>query len=944
MFLARPHLVRRNLSLWTRPQPYHFTPHASLKGEALITEAFSPLKHNALSNDKLVGLEIRHDIILEAYHNALRNQERPSRVFQLISAIPKNLDIDKKLGWLAVQFKKYPLMPVITSHPTYPLNIQAIIDLCHMVDTLIHLENGGTHSLKDKTQLVQTMRAWAESRLVPQENLTPHDEADFALFLYQRILSTFPEFHQQIVNKFQATHGGEYEMISAHLKAPVMESFRHVFSWCMADFDGNRNRTRETLERTVPSQQHAILELYLSKLKTILKQLTVEHHLFQKSVLNDIRADFERCIEAIKTDIWFDLSGSRALKAQILSKLEKVIRAFKANSADEHLAVSTGYLHDLIDLAGFFGGLKEYTRQTTQLNQRVLSDLCSLLVDEFREIKMLMNGHTYPTLSPQERQKLLTELSKHPRYFEQLKKSTDSFSDETKQELARLSFILEHQDIFPSYIFSDTEDKTNLDEVLLLFHFSSYLSGTLRIGQIRQYPVNPLILCESPKDINNFSATLSAIFEDPAIRNRMAKSYFFSYVGGPSDLGKKGGIFVYVSLLRSLLDAAKTLELHQKEDETLANVQLRVLHGFGGDMKRRNGAAALEAHSTQQHFDALINLGATSAYLGFLHRAMGHPSESYFRAQELERLKNHYPEALDALELMESSCIKKYSLLVDSAANKHLLSYLTSFELERALNVSSRAGSKANLDDPTNVRAIGVVNLYLLAGIQWDIFMSLEGLLSLPPNTLQHAGLLLNELTVLKDIVYKVWFSIAVSDFENAWLRVHGSIPSYSQIEEWAELHQLGTAPSEQQLHCMLAHIEITARKILKQSTIFLSESEYEQAEAYFNNIAYESVPTHTIALEFMDCFEGEVQQLSKETRELIPYFKRLRACVEAYEENPSTQTKENVVLACRGGGWIVTGPKVISEKICPLHQEALGQEPEQVSQVVEAITQRPSM
>ncbi|MCH9757138.1 MAG: phosphoenolpyruvate carboxylase [Gammaproteobacteria bacterium] len=916
--------LRRGTSLWRSPLAERFTQHDSFNGKNLITEAFNPLFQAAFSKEKQVALEIRQDIVLEAYENALRNRDRPSRVFQLIDAIPQDLGLDGKLSWLANRFEQYPLMPVITVHPTYPLKLQAMIDLCHIVDGLVLL-TGNEEDLQDRVKLVQMMREWAEGRLVPLNNLTPKDEGAFALFLYQRILATFPEFYEQVVKYFQKVYGGEYELVSGCLKRPAMKSFRHVFSWCMADFDGNRNRTRETLESTVPSQQNAILVLYLYTLNSILNQLNVEQHLFQRSVLKDLRTDFERCIEAIKAGILFDFAGSRRFKKQVLSKLSSVADSFKTGLlGDEKLSRLVFSLHDLVDLAGFFGGLKEYTRQTTQLNQRVLKELCLFLVDEFKEIKLFMNGRTYEALLPHEKQKILMELSKHPRYFEQLKKDADRFGEETQQELARLSFILEHQDIFPSYIFSDTEGKANLDEVLLLFHFASYLSGGLRIGQIRRYPVNPLILCETPKDMNNFLKTLSAIFADPALRDKMVESHFFSYVGGPSDLGKKGGLLIYFSLLRAFFDASNTLGAYKKEHQELTNVKLRVLNGFGGDMKRRHGAAALELHSTQQKFDAFINLGATLGYLGYLHRVVGHPPESYFRAQELEQLKVNHPKAAHALELIELHGIKKYEVFISSSPNKALLSYLTSFELEKALNISSRAGSKVNLSDPTDIRAIGVVNLYLLTGIQWDNFMSLEGILDLQLDVLSHLKCLFDELTVLKDIVYKTLFSIAVSDFEDAWLRINEAVPTYSQLKEWAELYRVDTMPEDKQLHCMLAHIELRAREILEKSILFFSENQHAGAETYLKNAEHEGLSVNEVALGFMDSFEGEMQQLAEETRARRPYFARLRACVKAYEAHPSEETKENVVLACRGGGWIVTGPRLISEKISPLHQQAI--------------------
>ena len=921
-------VLRRGGLLWQNRASFSTQGILSV-GSSLVSEAFTPLFQRVVSHDIQVGLEIRHDIIQEAYQRAVKDRDAPSRVFQLITAIPSDLTLDRKLDTLAMQLKKYPLMPVITSHPTYPLSISAMIALCDIVDGLLLLERKKDSSPRGRAKLIQSIHSFSEGRLVPETNLTPNDESDFALFLYKRILSAFPDFHHQLVTQFQAVHGGEYDVISERLKDAVMESFRHVFSWSKADFDGNKRRTRKTLESTVPSQQCAILELYLLRLQSILKQLDRKEHLLERSALQEMRAYFKRCMEAIKSGIWFDVSGSEKTKKRTLLTLDTVARSFlereDATESNEALAKQLLALRDLIDLGGFFGGLKEYTRQTTQLNQRILHDLLSLLVSEFPNIRSLMGGRIYAALDVSERQQLLKALRQHPRYFEYLKKNADKFGEETKEELAKLAFILEHRDIFPSYIFSDTEGKINLDEVSVLFYFSSYLSGNLRIGQIQQYPVNPLVLCETPKDIRNFSKTLDDIFKDPAVRERLAKSYFFSYVGGPSDLGKKGGIFVYIALLRAQLDASKALETYQKADPRLALVKLLVLHGFGGDGKRRDGSAGLQAHSTQQHFDALRNLGATGAYLAFLHRVAGHPSESYFRAEELKQLAINHPDALHALAFIESICIQQYERLIQSPENKALLSHLTSFELERALNVSSRAGSKAPLNDPTNVRAIGVVNLYLLSGIQWDIFMSMEGVLRVPPSILSHLPFLFDELTVMRDIAYKVWFSIAASDFQDAWLCVNEGVrPSDAQIEEWAELYASGPMPEDQILHCMLAHIEVTARRLLTHSVLFFPEHERERAEAYLNDENTRALPVNEAALGVMDRLGVDTKRLAEETRSLLPYFERLRTCVKAYEENPSEQNKENAVLACRGGGWIVTGPAMIAEQISPLHQQAI--------------------
>ena len=617
---------------------------------------------------------------------------------------------------------------------------------------------------------------------------------------------------------------------------------------------------------------------------------------------------FERCAhEAIRAGILFGLASSQKTKLRAKNDLESIASALNASEhqGDQTLSQEIFALHDLIDLAGFFGGLKEYTRQTTHLNQRVLSDLVAVLATYHKDIQNLMQDRTYKQLPLDEKQTILRLLRTKPRYFETLKQHTSWFQPETLQEMERLSFVLSHNDLYRSYITSETAYKTNFDEVLILTGFAAYFVGSLRIGQIREYAFNPMPLFETRKDLEHAGDVVLAMFEDPSIRNIIIASGFFSYVGGPSDLGKESGLFVYFALNRNQLSFLDILKAYQHKDPNLMHVALRVLHGFGGDLKRRNGSSANELHSTQQGLEAWRVLGATGAYPAFLHRVIGLPSESYLRAQELVRFKANHPEASKALAIIEDRSMTYYQTFMNSQNNKDLLVKLTSLSLEKRLNISSRAGSKINFEDPTNARAIGVVNLYLITGIQWDIFMSAAGLLDLPQDTTQHFPCLFNELTTMQDIVYKVLFTLAVSNFPRAWDRI-------SQEDDTSSLH------------ATLKHIETCAAGILAQSIQYFSPEQQEQAKAYLREVNQSNAPVHDMALGLMDALGGpELELLAKETRELLPYFERAAECVEAYRNKPTPETIENAILALRGLP-LAAGPDMIAELISQLRKELL--------------------
>lgn len=876
--------------------------------QALLNKYTYPnLSHNNHTHDKAINLDLKFSILQHSYDHALKQTEASSKLCMLIEAIPEDLLLDEKLQWLSNTLLTNYAMPVITAHPTRVLSNEAIIDLTQIIDHLIQLKQKKIpfeHANAFKAQLAESIQTWVSNPIVPTQNLTPKDEAMFALFLYKRALATFPEFHQQIIHTFRKKHGGTETNIASKLTASIMTSYQNISSWVWADCDGNNKITKNTMASIIPLQQNAILELYTTKLHTILSKIDTEQHPSEIETLQAMHDYFQRCSRSICAGIWFDVAHSKKTQARILPSLEKLYTKFLQSSDTHEKTVGTELfeLHNLINLAGFFGGLTQYMRQTTQLNQRVLNDLFTLLSKDHADIQAHMRSIPYSELAFHEKQSLLQLLRTEPRYFETLKKHQDQFQKETQQEIERLSFIREHTDLFPNYITSDTENKINFDEVLLLFRFSSFLAGTLRIGQIREHTLNTIPLCETPKDLKHFDKLFSAMFEDSSIRNKMIESGFVSYVAGPSDLGKKGGILVYISLLRAELQALDILKLYQQKYPELSHVKLNILRGYGGDEKRRNGASGNELHSTQQGLEAWRVLGATGAYPAFLHRVIGQPSESYLRAQELMLLAAKSPDAFHVLNRMEEQGTRVYQSFIESQSNKDLLIKLTSLSLEKRLNISSRAGAKINLEDPTNVRAIGVVNLYLITGIQWDVFMSVVGLLDLPEDATQHFPCLFNELTVIKDIVYKVLFTLAVSNFPRAWERIR---------EE-----------EDPALHATLAHIENSAACILEQSTLYFSPKQQINARAYIKHAIENRLPLHKQALGLMHIFG--LDTLAKETHELLPHYARVTETVDAYKADPTPDVIENAILALRGFPAIAAGPDCIAELRCPGPHEAL--------------------
>jgi hypothetical protein len=704
-----------------------------------------------------------------------------------------------------------------------------------------------------------------------------------------------------------------------------MASFRNVYSWVRGDADGNHQVTAQTMALTVPAQQIAVIELYLKRFNKLFYRLQEQQFTRLLPQLQSVQAYLQRCVDSIQAGIWFDVAGSEVAKDRLIQVLQQLLQSSESDPLIQQDIIS---LQDLIELEGFFGGMKEFVRQTTKVNGEVFDDLIRILAKTNTDVhRFLLDRRgilrSYQELDWSEKLALHDRLSAHPELFFALKQEKSSFSEATIKELKRLLFVIQHKDIFNSYISSDTEHKVNANELLILMHFSAYLDGSLRIGQIRDYPVNTLPLCETPADLTHFDSMFRQILSDPHLRKKMIASGFFSYVSGPSDLGKVGGIMVYLQMIRNQMDAEAILDEFKVLYPELKSVQLRVLHGFGGDMKRRFGSAQQQSHSTFQGWAAYDILGAPGAFPWYLNRVMGHPSENHYKVQELRLLKKNHPEAFQALVAIEKQAVAWFEVFISRPDTKALLAELTDFNLENKMNISSRAGAKKATNDPTKVRAIGLVNLYLLAGVNWDIFMSVGGLVDLPISIKRSLPLLFEHSTGVKDIIYKLIFSIAVSDFDRAWRAIHPQgVPSMAQKAQWTkEYHH--SSIEDTKLYQSLAFIEDSAYHVLEGLSDFLPELQRQRAQQYWSINPSGLKSSQETALELMDALGGDFNRLSSETRELLPRFERLKICIDAYHAQPNAETQQLVALACRGY-QLAEGPRMIAELRSPLHQHAL--------------------
>lgn len=840
---------------------------------------------NHPSQSELVYINLIEMILSQQLNSAISSYDRSkSNLLKLINQIPKNSSIDEKANILCEKLINYHAMPVITAHPTRVITNEAMMIIWELVNAELTGKISSEHDLKIHQLL--------SSKLVPTERLTPQQEAEFALFIYQKILDIYPFFQKEILTYFQNRHGNCSPIIIEQIKKALKYSFSNISSWVKGDADGNYKVTSETMQLTVPSQQIAILNLYIKRLINIREKPDIPNEL--KIHLNKIILRLEQLIIEVNAGIWFNAQGSQEWTNQIIEWLENASRIAPVSYKNKLLDVI-----ELVELAGFYGGMKEYVRQTTEINQTVLDELLTILKENHSHIKNLFPG-MYHDLSNEQKQQLHKELASDPKYFSTLKELQEEFSETTKRELSRLLFILHHADIFPFYICSDTKVKLNFDEVRILIHLSAFINKELRTNQIKYFPVNFLFLCETPEDIQDFPKIMTEILEDAALRDRIIKSGFISYVSGPSDLGKRGGVSTHISLYLAEITAHQILNNYKIKYPELNQVKLKVLNGYGGDLKRRIGSANQLLHSTHQGIDAYYNLAAPGAYLEHLHKTIGYPSETFFRVLELEKIKENNPEAFKVILKLEQTGIQAFQKFISSSASKELLKNLSYPEIENRMNISSRARSKAANHDITQVRAIGLVNLYLLTGIQWDVFMSALGWIDLTEMEKLQLNYCFQKSTVIKDIVYKIWYTIAVSDITRAWSKIapNSTPTNLASLNKLAEDFKIVDSNNLNN-STTLAYIHIKSYDILKILIYFMPQSlQHNLTMLLESNIRRLEAP-NIIAKKLIELLPGAME-FCQNIEDLSKQHQLLNTCLDQYKANRNELTLRNVILACR--------------------------------------------
>jgi hypothetical protein len=874
------------------------------------------LKTSFLHFVKNTNQQLKANIILNHLSQAKMEEKRFGQLALRDAALPLTWNLKKKLDFIYASRSEFFARPVLTAHPTEVLSDEIQIQIQYLLRRLLKIEElqeDGRISQQELFDLQTQLKLLLSQSFLPLTHLSPEQEMVRQDRLYLDMMASWPKFNATNLKAFAQNHGIERSRFADVLTQANKFSYQNVGSWSIADIDGNQRRNRQTMEKMESSLQIAIIERYLRQLEPLQAY---------SDKLNSVVLYLKRCQQSIEDGIYFNLQGAAIAKKRLIKiltelKREQVLSPSLDETLDEFIA--------FVDLVGFRGDLKQFVRQSSQVNADVLQNFIEILQEYSPQIKSLSSSHQHYKYWPQEAKTQLHHLFRTDSgYFKYIKQNKQRLSKSTMRELDILDFVREYQDQF-SYILSDTKDYHSLDAVVILFGFSAYCSNKLYIDDIKRPPVNLIPLCETPEDLAKLEDILDAMLKNPYLKQVMMEKGELVYVAGPSDLGKEGGVFAHFDLIEAEKKARQILKKHQRLDTHLNMVELRVLYGLGGDFHRRVSDASSQLFCTFQGSDA-CQLGGVSAYQAYVETVSGQYSENTLRALALGEFELKNPQGYQQLKKMVTLSIAAYRDFIFAPASLNLFRKLSMpHQLGALMNTSSRAESKTSLQpDICKSRAIGIANYEISSLFFMRIFMGLDGLVDIPPHLQAQLPEFYQASLVIKELVMKIFFAFAISREDLAIQKIFKQPPSQALIKKLAfEFKDSSILPENKTEEHALAYILNRKLELFKVLLAFMPSEQKQRGWRFLESYVQADMSNIALGLlKLLGDHDPIFKQLHSEiSLDLLPKYQLLQQCLEDYHlARKAGDTlnlailEENVVLALRGDKRISSGPKTIAK------------------------------
>ncbi len=563
-----------------------------LKTLNILLRSFSTFFHLVNKAEQLEIIRINHERELKASADSPRAESIAEAVFRLKNAGWSLEDLISHLSSLDIQ-------PTLTAHPTEARRmglLQKQEEICGYLTALTEksLTSVEKESLLD--QIYNDISLLLATDDIRTERLKVLDEVNFSLFFAEHsIWRIVPQIYQDLRHAIRQYYGEDSEI-------PHFLRFR---SWIGGDRDGNPKVTPDVTRETLRIMRHSVLNLYLSELKTLRRDLSIS------SRLVDIPAELSESIENDAQSVSLD------------EEIRKFYRfePFRIKINYMMLKIEQELMHlEQKDGAGHHPGSKNYTaaafRKDLLLLQRCLRK-CGFqnIADQGRLSSLLIQAQTFGFhfLSLDVRQhsgvhlEVVSEILRCSGICNNYKDLSKSRRTEILHEAISGKFLMPDPETLSSsarmtldsfYVIKETlerdPDAMGLYVISMTHHVSDLLeviflarvTGLWRMkGSSVATALDIVPLVETIEDLEHAENLLRSIFEDPIYNLHLkARNNFQEIMLGYSDSNKDGGYW------------AANWALHKGQERIAAicnryHISFRLFHGRGGTIGRGGGRA-----------------------------------------------------------------------------------------------------------------------------------------------------------------------------------------------------------------------------------------------------------------------------------------------------------------------------------------------------------------
>ncbi|MDO7252395.1 phosphoenolpyruvate carboxylase [Helicobacter cappadocius] len=544
--------------------------HSILKKIALSNKTLETIKAFSLYNILLNIIEERH------------NFDGKNAFFALESACAELLDEGFEKEDIHKILSEMQFYPVFTAHPTESRRrtfLEAHHEISDDLSKIFELDDqGAKEHIKYRLMLL-----W-KSHLVRSEKLEVLFELDNLLYIVE---SSIIKSAQNILN-----------FIEKILQKPLEKSPITLGSWIGGDRDGNPFVTNEVMTRVMRVQHQLIIEIYLQKIKKLIRELSISADFVP------ISEELQRSLEKEKTELEensLKLYSREPFRAKLYLMSKKLKNRLIAVNTPNNIEFTYKYPKELIDdidllinnldcvsskylnefrnlvLLGGFHLMRLDFRQHRDIFLNAVSEIFCLLG---------ISDSDFGEFTEEKKIQILDAALEKPKI--ELNAIIDKVSKSTQEILEaflRINWAKKHisEDIMRSLIVSMTTQASDLLCVLWFAKQSDLWRPGHNLQEKKSAKINITPLFETIDDLQRAKDIIKILSKNKHYSNYLHDNQMTQEIMiGYSDSSKDGGIFTSnYSLYQAIF------ELIKLGDEL--GIKFILFHGRGGSVSRGGG-------------------------------------------------------------------------------------------------------------------------------------------------------------------------------------------------------------------------------------------------------------------------------------------------------------------------------------------------------------------